>query len=404
MKRVGIAAAATAASLALVLAGCGLVEEDGGSGGSDSIDGMKSMTLNINGIGAPGDQNMRALEAFAKEVEEGTDGKLTFDIYEPNALLTTPEALKGVGAGVADIAVIVGAAHPNELPITVWLSALAAKVDNAFPAGTLQGGAAINELFRTNEEIQAEYEAQGVHVLNSNMYGQQYDLLCHEPITDLASVKGVRTRSPGPVWTKLVERIGMEPTQFTSADTYEALQRKVIDCEISPPEAHVTVGGMDIAREYTPVPFTGNLGGYTLTINQDVWESLPAEAQDVVNKAAATHWATLSQGQVEAPMSFVENAEKYKTNFNTPSADLIAAVVKAQEQAIAEMVDEAPKGISDPEAVIAQFDELAQKWLASVPEEAFINRDEPVSPDTYRTAAELDFSAFYAEVEDSFTK
>lgn len=399
MKRTLVPGAALAIGAVLGLAGCGMVDSDGG-GDNSSLESMDPITLNVNGIGATGDQNMRSLKAFTEEIEERTKGKITFDLYEPNALLPTPEALKGTGAGVADIAVIVGVASPNELPITVWLSALAAQVADAYPAGSLQGGAAINELMLTNAELRAEYEAQNVHPLSANMYGQHFDLLCTKPVTDLASAKGVRVASPGPVWTELTERLGMQPTFFTSADKFEAVQRGAVDCEISPPEAHVTVGAMEIAKDYTPVPLTGNMGGYTLVINQDVWSDLPDEAQRIVEEAAATHWAMLTQGEIEAPVDFVDAAEKYSTVFHEPAADLLAAVRAAQEEAIEEMPKNAPAGVADPQAMIDEFDALVAKWGAEVPPSAYLNKDSAPTADTYRAAAELDLTEYYAKVAE----
>ncbi len=139
-------------------------------------------------------------------------------------------------------------------------------------------------------------------------------------------------------------------------------------------------------------------------MNKDVWDDLPADAQEIINEAAASHWSNLTQGQIEAPLQFAVNAEKYDTVFHEPAADLLEAVSKAQKEAIDAMVANAPEGVSDPEAMIAEFYRLAEEWLAKVPEEAFINADGPITADTYKEAAELDYQAFYDEVEASFSE
>jgi TRAP-type C4-dicarboxylate transport system substrate-binding protein len=378
--------------LALVATACADRERSSGDARSaeGSLADMEPLTLKYNDSIGPTTGAAEATRAFFDEVEEQSDGKITFEEYFASSLLVSTEALDGVGSGVADISQVTVQAYPDRLPVSHWLSRAAAYLDPGFPATGVQGIMGGATFALANDELQQEYADANIVVLRSGSsnFG---NAICSEPIETLADAKGKRIRVAGEPAASEATAIGMEPVTTSASEMFEALQRGAVDCVTASDggEAYQAVGLTDIAKYYVPIRFSPTTFN-TIAINRDVWESMPADAQKIVREA----WATYESERLAATMkgfgSFMTHADEKGIQFTDP-VEVNAALAAYQEQAVADLVDEAPAAVTDPEALLAAYEAVLDEVH---PTAEGVLTGEAVEPgaamaDAYRGASEL---------------
>src|SRR3712207_5862267 len=109
--------AAVTASVAMASsAACSSAANDDGSQ-TGSLADMEPVALRY---AAPGPEEVnlgQAFLAFAAEVEEASDGKVTFEPYWSNTLLDPLEVPEGLTGGVADLSIITPSYYPEQFPV-----------------------------------------------------------------------------------------------------------------------------------------------------------------------------------------------------------------------------------------------------------------------------------------------
>jgi TRAP-type C4-dicarboxylate transport system substrate-binding protein len=353
-------AVAGAGVVAVTLTGCGA-----GGGGQEpaagGLDDMEPIVLTMNEINPEASVIGRAWTAFMDEVEEKSDGKITFDTYWSAALLPGNEMLTGVSSGVVDMGQILPNNFPQELPVGNLMIQMGSMPSDSFPLGTLQGAAAAQEMYATSDELQAELEGANMTALAVVFPYIQYDLLCTTPIDTPADAAGKRVRTPGGVWNGELEALGMVPVPMPFGETYEALQRGVIDCVALMPAANMDSGLVEIAKEFTPVAMSGFLGAY-LGFNLDTWNSLPVEAQQILQDAAVLWWQEYQGGAIGRYADMAIDGPKYFDLVYHDPSELDEIVIEAQEDALAALGASDVPGVEDTAAFIDSYQELLDKW------------------------------------------
>ena len=316
-----------------------------------------------------------AVASYAEEVGRLTDGAIGFDFYYGDALLKAADISGGLRDGVADIGVTIFAYNPAEFPIGQWSSLLAHLQDPRPVAGVLQAVGTTLEWSLLNQEVLAEMDGQGLYPLTGRiMIAHTYALLCKNDVTSMADAKGLRVRAGGQPWAGELESLGMVPTVLATAETYEGLQRGVIDCSLNPPGDLKDLGLWDVATNVIEGPFSG-ASGFGLNMGKDAWEELSPAAQDAMREALPAYFEALYGGWVEEQYAFwVGSAERGMT-VHTMSDDMLGAIKSHQDQVVATLVEQAPAGLADPQALLDDYQRLNDKWLGIVEKLGYADQD-----------------------------
>jgi TRAP-type C4-dicarboxylate transport system substrate-binding protein len=366
--------------LALTISACG------GAGGGDaagSIDEMDKVTLSFHTAAPPEHPNGVAAKAFVEEVVEETDGKVAIEVHYSNSLLPDSEDLSGIETGVADMGVVFATRHPEELPVVNWLTTMQSLRSGSMPHGFLQSSAALQKIWTVSEPVQKEAGDHNL-VLLGGAAGPSVGLLCNEPIASPAEAKGVRVRVGGPVWSDEAEAMGFTPVSMPTSETYEALQREVVDCEMAHPSTIIAFAYWDVAKYYHPVAGSGSASTLT-AVNKDTWESLPSDAQDVLRTAADNYIGRVLDGGFAAYKDFAEQSDEGVVTIVDPRP--LNKVLYAHQDAYIQndVIADAPSEVSDPEAFVQEWRsalewgmDLAVDNVGTEPE------DEALSPEEIR--------------------
>ncbi|MCR2764352.1 TRAP transporter substrate-binding protein DctP [Microbacterium sp. zg.B48] len=358
LRRVLATSVAAATLLALTAcAGAGSEAEPSGEGGGlgDMTPVKLSFTTNVPAAGALG----RAQTYFGEEVEKRSDGKITVENYFSGELLPGNEVLGGVGSGIASIGFVTPFYNPTETPITYWMEGLGNELPHEIPASMTVGTAATQDLFESNEALNAEFEAQNVKVLSVANTGP-YRLACTKPIETPADAAGVTVRSNSEIWNGELASIGMVPASIPLTEVYEAMQRGVIDCWASTEASFIDEGVMEFVTDFTPVNMSAPVSTAIFIMNLDEWNALPEEAQEIVQATMADALWQWNANQIaaRAEIAGLENVE-----WHDPS-DLNDVIFEHQDQRVENLAANAPSTLDDPEAFIAEYRALLEEYSA----------------------------------------
>lgn len=106
------------------------------------------------------------------------------------------------------------------------------------------------------------------------------------PITAPADLKGLKIRVPNnPLWTQFFSALGASPTPMNFSEVYTALQTGTIDGQENAVEVPATNKLYEVQRY---ISLTNHMSdAFVLALSRTKWQSLPADAQKVLQSAAS---------------------------------------------------------------------------------------------------------------------
>lgn len=220
---------------------------------------------------------------FTGLIAEATGRK--FEYFWSGSLGGQNEILHLIRDGAVELGVTAPTYYGSEMPVSALI--------NGTPFLFKQMGKAMDvqaELSSTNESYLAELKKMGVFpILHHGL--AEMRLMCTKPVTKFEDLSGLKVRTYGQYLPKSAEALGMVPVTLAFNETYEGLQRGVIDC---------------VATNYS-------------------------NATGIKVHEVAKHWSDINMGASSGP-TFYTSWKNYKEGGWKP--DFIAAVEKAAPMAM----------------------------------------------------------------------
>ena len=215
--------------------------------------------------------------AWAKEIEKRTDGRIKIDVFPGGTLTKANETYDGVTKGISDIGMSCFAYTRGRFP-------LMEAVD--LPLGYPSGKVATHTANAFYQKMKPE-ALEDVKVLYLHAHGPGL-LHTKKPVRQMEDIKGMKIRSTG-LSAKVVEALGGSAVAMPQGETYEALQKGVVDGTFTPIETLKGWRQAEVVR-YTTDCF--NIG-YTTTMfvvmNLDKWNALPDDIKQIF-EAVSSEW------------------------------------------------------------------------------------------------------------------
>lgn len=211
--------------------------------------------------------------AWIKQVEDATQGKVKITPYLGQTLMKGPEAWQGAIDGRTDIAWSYVGFYPGQFPLTEVITLPFMGVTTAE-----LGGQIIQELYQENAEIQKEWSKVKVLLLYTTDRYWPATTKKAGPIKTLADWQGKKLRIPGGPPTEMAKALGATPMLLNVNDIYISENNGVLD------GAAIVWQMIEGFRLHETSPYlTVNpslfIGVYFLVMNQQKWDSLPADVQ-----------------------------------------------------------------------------------------------------------------------------
>lgn len=209
-----------------VLAGCGGSENSTAENVSGSSKG-NTQELRLGHVWPSSELHAKAVQKFADEVNEITDGELSIEVYGDGTLGEDAELLEGLKIGSADIWVG-GAGVLTSASDTAQIFTVPFMFDSQDHANTVYNGQIGQEITDTI------IEESGYNVLSYWPRGARW-LTANQAVETPEDLQGLKIRVPdNPMFTQSFERMGAAPTPMGFGEVFTSLQQGVIDGQENP--------------------------------------------------------------------------------------------------------------------------------------------------------------------------
>ncbi len=246
-----------------------------------SVPACAQVRLTYSNFFPPTHVQSKLAEKWCREVEKRTDGEVVIDYY-PGSTLTKPkQCYDGVLEGMSDIGLSALAYSRGRFPVM-------AAVD--LPLGYTSGVQATkvaNEVFEKFHPA----ELDGVHVMYFHAHGPGLLHTAKKAVRTLEDMKGLKLRATGNSG-KLVQALGATPVAMSMSDSYQAIQKGVVNGGMYPVETNKgwkMAEVVDYMTESFPVGYTTT---FFVVMNKDRWESLSDKARAAITELNAK-WSVL---------------------------------------------------------------------------------------------------------------
>jgi TRAP-type C4-dicarboxylate transport system substrate-binding protein len=282
-----------------VIVGMVLLAVLGGCGQSD--DQAQVVELSYSVFFPPSHIQCKTAEAWAQEVENRTDGKVKITVYPAGTLTKAPQCYEGVVNGLSDIGMSCFAYTRGRFPLLEGLD-----LPLGYPSGLVAT--------RTATEMVRKYkpeEVADVQVLYVHAHGPGI-LASRRPVRQLQDMAGLKVRATG-LSSKIVQSLGGTPVAMSQPETYEALQKGVVEATFCPVE---TLKGWKQGEVIDCITDTSVIGYTTamfVVMNKGAWDRLGPELQKVVMQVSdewvEKHGQAWDQADAEG-MAFIKELQR----------------------------------------------------------------------------------------------
>ncbi len=259
MKRLIVISLAIVLITGLILSGCGEAEET-------EVITLKYADQNPK----DGWEGKNAMQPWLKQIEEATNGRVKFEIYDAQTLCKGVDAWEALKGGVADVAWCFHGYWAGMTPLADVISLPALDFENAEQAsGTLW------QLYEKYPSISEQFDDN--HVLLTWTSNPYFLITTEKQVKTLEDFQGMKLRLTGGPPTELGKQLGISPVMVGMPDTYADLQKGVMDGMMDPWEALISFRHYEVVNYYTFFP--SYVVYFTQSMNINTWNSLPSDVQ-----------------------------------------------------------------------------------------------------------------------------
>ena len=277
----------------LFVAGCG--KGDSGSAEQETV----KLTYSI--FFPPSHIQCKTAQAWADEIEARSGGRVSITLFPAGTLTKAPQCYDGVVNGVSDIGMSCFAYTRGRFPLLEGLD-----LPLGYPSGTAAS--------RIVDEMVRKYspeEVSDTHVLYVHAHGPGL-LASRKPVHNLGDLDGLKVRATG-LSAKIVQNLGGTPVAMSQPETYEALQRGVVDATFCPIETLKGWKQGEVIEAVTDSSAIGYTTSMFVVMNKARWNALPEELQnlfaDVSREWVARHGAAWDEADREG-RAFIDELGK----------------------------------------------------------------------------------------------
>jgi TRAP-type C4-dicarboxylate transport system substrate-binding protein len=161
--------------------------------------------------------------------------------------------------------------------------------------------------------MREELEAMNQRIAIFDFYGETKMWSANKPLNTLANLDGEKIRVSA-AYEGVIAAVGAVPVSMTSPETYEALQRGVVEGCVLSLDAAVKYHYSEVCKYGADMWHISAGATPLVTINNDTYSKLPKEYQDLVMEVGeeaaryfnelyvsdmSNNWATLKEGGLE---------------------------------------------------------------------------------------------------------
>lgn len=229
----------------------------------------KIIRLNYSTFFPPTHIHTKLAQDWADEIAKRSSGRVQIRLFSGGILTKADQCYSGVVDGISDIGMSSFAYTRGRFPLLEGLD---------LPLGYYDGISAT----RVANEMLAKYqpkELKSTHILFLHAHGPGV-LASRKPVRSLKDAEGLSCRGTG-FSAKIVDLLGGNSIGMPQNDTYEALQKGVVEATLCPIETLKGWKQGEVINYVTKTPAIGYTTAMFVTMNLQKWNSLPPEIKKI---------------------------------------------------------------------------------------------------------------------------
>lgn len=263
-------------ALALPLAGVFALTACSGSSEPAVEDSGESVTINLVTMVLPESPNGLAAEWFFSQLEERSNGRITVDRTEPESICKAPEIAQCVIDGRGDLGVSISDYSASLFP-SMSVAGIPFVTNN--PAAQME---ALYEVNTTNESAIAQWEKNGIAYMGGWSPGTTL-IGSNGPVDNISDLNGMQLRAIGSSLPAAYAAVGANVVSMPAAETYENVERGVIDGVSWTTDGAVDYKLMEQLDTWTD-PGAGAYTTFAMWMNQSFYDGLPDDLRQIVDE------------------------------------------------------------------------------------------------------------------------
>ncbi len=210
-------------------------------------------------------------ESWCREVEKRTNGQILFNYFPASTLTRPQQTYSAVAKGVADIGMTALSYTRGRFPVLEAID---------LPMGYASGVQATAVANRVLEKFDP-VELHNTRVMYLHAHGPGIIHTRNREVNRLEDLKGLKIRGTG-TSGEVISALGGTPVGQSMAETYQMLQRGVVDGSAHPAEANNGWKLGEVAGYMIRNFSTGYTTTFAVFMNQKKWNRLTPEQQAVI--------------------------------------------------------------------------------------------------------------------------
>lgn len=212
----------------------------------------------------------------AEELTKRTNGAVQVKIFHGGTLGGSAEMIDLVGEGAVDIGNFVASYVFSRLPMQGFFA-----MPLAYP--DIESVTELNRKgWETSKKLQEDLVKNNLYPFNFRGLAVVH-LISKKPIRTMEDLKGMKIRSFGAIFPKLLKKLGAIPVNIQFHEVYEGLQRGTIDAAITSYGAAFAYKNFEVAKYLSDISL-GADSLYATYINLDLYNSWPQNLKDLFNE------------------------------------------------------------------------------------------------------------------------
>ena len=155
----------------------------------------------------------------------------------------------------------------------------------------------IDELMEQFPEFQKQFDAQNQVALTNYSSIDNYGVFTKAPAQNISDLRGRKILAAGPN-AQYLKAVGAVNVLGNLTSYYNDMKTGVADGTVIWPEATITFKLFEVAPYYMETDF-GTGVNKSITVNKDVWASLPAEVKKVLKEVAVDYREKMAQAALD---------------------------------------------------------------------------------------------------------
>jgi TRAP-type transport system periplasmic protein len=236
----------------------------------------KPIKLTYSNFFPPTHIQSKLAEAWCKEVEKRTNGQVYVEYYPGGTLTKAAQCYDGVVTGLSDVGLSCLAYTRGRFPVM-------AAVD--LPLGYTSGTVATKVVNAVYNKFMPK-ELMDTRVMYLHGHGPGLVHTADKPVKTLEDMKGLKLRATG-TSGKVAAALGATPVSMPMPETYQSLQKGVVDGSLYPWEANKGWKLGEVCHYCTADFSAAYTTAFFVVMNKDKWNSIPADLQEIINEINA---------------------------------------------------------------------------------------------------------------------